>query len=117
HPRLRRTTLPSRMHLALLPKKTRGDAVVALLRLLFAKEQNLKGLSPAGRLTAQMLMRGTTKHTRQQLQDELDRLKARMGAGGSATGVAVNVETVRENLPAVLRLAAGNPQETSISTS
>jgi zinc protease len=103
--RLRRTTLPGGMKLTLLSKKTRGDAVVALLSLRFGNEQNLRGLSPAGRLTAQMLMRGTTKHTRQQLQDELDRLKARMGAGGSATGVTVNIETMRENLPAVLRLA------------
>ena len=31
-----------------------------------------------------MLMRGTTKHTRQQIKDELDRLKARMSVGGRA---------------------------------
>ena len=30
-------------------------------------------------------MRGTTKHTRQQIQDELDRLKARMSVGGRAS--------------------------------
>jgi zinc protease len=103
--RLRRSTLPGGMKLTLLPKKTRGDAVVALISLHFGNQQNLMGLSPAGRLAAQMLMRGTTKHTRQQLQDELDRLKARMGVGGSATGVNVNIETVRDNLPAVLALA------------
>ena len=53
-----------------------------------------------------MLMRGTTKHTRQQIKDELDRLKARMGVGGRATSASLSIETVRENLPAVLRLAA-----------
>jgi zinc protease len=93
------------LKLTLLPKQTRGDAVVALVNLRFGNEQNLNGLSVAGRFTAQMLMRGTTKHTRQQLQDELDRLKARMNAGGGPTGVTINIETVRENLPAVLGLA------------
>jgi zinc protease len=103
--RLRRSTLPGGLKLTLLPKQTRGDAVVALVNLRFGNEQNLNGLSVAGRFTAQMLMRGTAKHTRQQLQDELDRLKARMNAGGGPTGVTINIETVRENLPAVLGLA------------
>jgi zinc protease len=51
-------------------------------------------------------MRGTTKHTRQQIQDELDRLKARVGVSGRATSATVSIETIRENFPAVLRLAA-----------
>ena len=53
-----------------------------------------------------MLMRGTAKHTRQQIQDELDRLKARVNVFGGATQAAVTIETTRENLPAVMRLAA-----------
>jgi zinc protease len=93
------------VRLVLLPKQTRGDAVVGLLRLRFGDQQALMGRSLIGRLTGQMLMRGTTKHTRQQIQDELDRLKARMNVGGAATGVTVNLETVRANLPAVLELA------------
>ena len=35
---------------------------------------------------ARMLMRGTKKHTRQQLKDALDKLKARVGVDGGATG-------------------------------
>jgi zinc protease len=104
--RLRRAALPGGIKLTLLPKKTRGEAVVALLNMRFGNEQNLTGQSVAGRMTAQMLMRGTTKRTRQQIQDELDRLKARMGVGGSAAGVTANIETVRGNLAAVLALAA-----------
>jgi zinc protease len=50
-------------------------------------------------------MRGTGKHTRQQLQDELTRLKATLGVTGEANGVAVSFESTRENLPAVLDLA------------
>ena len=53
-----------------------------------------------------MLMRGTTKHTRQQLQDELDRLKARVNMNGWGSGLYLHVETTRENLPAVMALVA-----------
>ncbi len=53
-----------------------------------------------------MLQRGTQKHTRQQIQDEFDRLKARVSVFGGATQANVSVETVREHLPAVMRLLA-----------
>ena len=51
-------------------------------------------------------MRGTAKHTRQQLQDEFDRLKARVNINGWGSGMYLHVETTRENLPAVLTLVA-----------
>ena len=91
--------------LALLPKQTRGESVVATLSLHFGDEKSLTGRDTAGSLAASMLMRGTKNKTRQQIKDELDRLKARMNVGGGATGVTVTVQTVRQNLPAVLALA------------
>jgi zinc protease len=51
-----------------------------------------------------MLMRGTLKHTRQQLSDEFDKLKARINLNSWGSGAYVSVETTRENLPAVLTL-------------
>jgi len=60
----------------------------------------------AAQLAGGMLMRGTAKHTRQQIQDELDRLKARAFVNGGATQSTVTIETTRENLPAVMRLVA-----------
>ena len=104
--RTQRVTVPSGMKLSLIPKETRGDVVSATLRLNFGDEKSLVGQETAGRLTAQMLMRGTTKRTRQEIQDELDRLKARLTVGGNATGVTATIETVRDNLPRVLDLAA-----------
>jgi zinc protease len=53
-----------------------------------------------------MLLRGTAKHTRQQIQDELDRLKARANVFGGPTQATVTIESTRENLPAVMRLMA-----------
>jgi zinc protease len=92
--------------LALLPKKTRGGTVVAQLLLRFGDEQSLMNRSTAAQLAGSMLIRGTTKHTRQQLQDEFDRLKARVFVSGFTTQANVSIETTRDNLPAVLRLVA-----------
>jgi zinc protease len=104
--RTKRSTLPSGLKVALLPKKTRGGTVVAAMTLRFGDERSLMGKATAADMAADMLMRGTTKHTRQQIQDELDRLKARLGVSGRATQATVSIETIRENFPAVLRLAA-----------
>jgi zinc protease len=90
--------------LSLLPKKTRGGTVVANLSLHLGDEKSLMNRDTAGSLAASMLMRGTAKKTRQQIQDELDRLKARVSVSGGATSVNASIETVRENLPAVIRL-------------
>lgn len=104
--RTKRLTLPSGLQLALLPKKTRGNAVFATLVFHLGDEKSLWNRRVAGELAAQMLMRGTTRHTRQQIQDEFDRLKARVGVFGGPTTVRALVETIRDNLPAVLRLVA-----------
>jgi zinc protease len=104
--RTRRLTLPGGLKLVVLPKQTRGNAVVAQLRLDFGDEGSLRGRSAAGTLTASMLMRGTTSRTRQQIQDELDRLQAQMGIFGGSTSVTANIQTTRDNLPAVLTLAS-----------
>ena len=94
--------LPGGMKLALLPKKTRGGTVVAQLTLRWGDEQSKMGRSAACSLASAMLMRGTTKHTREQLRDEFDRLKADVSVGGESS----SIETLRPNLPAVLRLVA-----------
>lgn len=92
--------------MALLPKKTRGGKVVAQMVLRYGDEKSLMNRSTAAVLAGSMLMRGTAKHTRQQIQDELDRLKARAFVFGGTQSANVQIETTRENLPAVMRLVA-----------
>ena len=94
------------LKLALLPKKTRGGKVVAQMTLRYGDEKSLMNRTTAAEVAGGMLMRGTAKHTRQQIQDELDRLKARASVNGGATQAVVTIETTRENLPAVMRLVA-----------
>jgi zinc protease len=103
--RTRRGTVGS-LKTAFLERKSRGGRVSGVIRLQFGDLQSLQNLGDVGRLTAAMLMRGTRTHTRQQLQDELTRLKATLGISGDAIGVGVSFESTRENLPAVLDLAA-----------
>ena len=101
-----RSTLPGGLKLALLSKKTRGGTVVASMTIRYGDEKSLFGRETAADLAGGMLMRGTSKHTRQQIKDEFDRLKARVNLGGGVTQANLSIETTRENLAAVLKLAA-----------
>src|SRR5882672_4604966 len=100
--RVIRSTLPGGMKLALLPKKTRGGTVVAQLTLKWGDEQSKLNRAAACGLTSGMLLRGTQKHSREQLRNQFDRLKANVGIGGDGG----SVETVRESLPETLKLMA-----------
>ncbi len=101
-----RVTLPNGMKLALLSKKTRGGTVNASLTLHFGDEKAIFGKGTIASMAGAMLMRGTTKHNRQQIQDEFDKLKARVGVSGSATGADASISTIRASFPDALRLAA-----------
>ncbi len=104
--RTTRSELSNGTKVALLPKKTRGGTVVAAMTLRFGDEKSLMGKSAVADLAADMLTRGTQKHTRQQIKDEFDRLKARVHVSGGPTSATVSIETVRETLPATLKLLA-----------
>jgi zinc protease len=104
--RVVRTKLPGGVLLSLLPKRTRGGIVMARVRLDLGDEHTLFGKATVGRLTAAMLLRGTRNKTRQKIQDESDRLKARINVDGGATEVVATIETVEASLPGSLRLVA-----------
>jgi zinc protease len=100
-----RTELPGGVKLVMLQKETRGDVVSAMLQLNYGDEQSLMGMARIAPLAAQMLMRGTTSMSRQQIQDELDRRQSRLGIGGGPGGIVANIQTTREHLEAVVGLA------------
>ncbi len=100
--RSRRITLPGGLKLVLLPKKTRGGTVTATLSLHFGDEKSLFGKGAAQQMAGAMLMRGAKKHNRQQIQDELDRLKAQVAVSGGGASIS----TVRASFLDSLRLAA-----------
>ncbi|HUK34418.1 MAG TPA: pitrilysin family protein [Vicinamibacterales bacterium] len=104
--RVKRIGLPNSIQVALLPKKTRGGSVVVHATFRFGDEKSLFGRTTDASMAGAMLMRGSTAHTRQQIREELDRLKARANLGGGATQATLQIETVRDNLPATLTLMA-----------
>jgi zinc protease len=112
--RVERFTLPSGMKVSLLAKKTRGANVNAVINLHFGDVENLKGKAAIGAMAGQTLMKGTKNKNRQQIQDEIDRLKAQLNVGGSATGASASIEATRDNLPGVLRLAGEILKEATI---
>jgi zinc protease len=102
--RVERSQLPSGIKLAFLPKKTRGETVTADLTLRFGNERSLFPYQTAADYLGSMMVRGTRKHTRQQLQDELDKLKARIQPGDSLGELSFTILAKRENFPKVLEL-------------
>ncbi|MBI2300356.1 MAG: insulinase family protein, partial [Armatimonadetes bacterium] len=99
------TTTPGGLKLALLSKKTRGGQVAVHLALHFGDVDSLRGKAVIGQMTGNLLDRGTAQHTRQQIQEETARLKARLSVSGGATGASATLTATGANLPDVLKLA------------
>ncbi len=102
--RTRRLEFGNGFELALLPKQNRGDAVIVSFTLRFGTEAALRGKAAAASFAAAMLRRGTTSRSRQELEDEIDRLQANFGMGGSVLSLGGSIETTRTNLSPMLRL-------------
>jgi zinc protease len=115
--RIQRYTLPSGMKVSLLEKKTRGASVHAVISLHFGDLDSLTGKSTTAELAGATLIRGTAHKNRQQIQDEIDKLKAQLNVNGGATSATVSIETTHENLPAVLRLAGEILKEATLPES
>jgi zinc protease len=86
------------LQVALLPKKNRGAAVSVDMQLHWGDEKNLFNQQLVAAFADEMLMRGTSKYTREQLSDAFARLKM---SGGVYT-----FDTTGPNLDAALRLQA-----------
>lgn len=105
---IRRTVEPG-IQLALLPKKTRGNTVVLQMGLHWGTDETRANRQEACMLASAMLSRGTTKHTRAELRDELERLRATVSVGVESASIS----TIRDNLPGALALMAEMLREPS----
>ncbi|MGB7759267.1 MAG: pitrilysin family protein [Bryobacteraceae bacterium] len=115
--RVKKIKLPNGMTLILLPKTTRGGTVHVQLGIHFGEEKSLMGKETAAEMAGGLLMRGTKTKSRQQIQDEIDRLKAQLNVSGGVTGANASIETIAANLPGALRLAAEILREPSFPES
>jgi zinc protease len=90
------------MKVALLQKKNRGETVFLAMSLPSGDEKSLFGRHETAVLTGGMLMRGTSRYTREQLHDELEKLRVSGGVGGQGA----QFDTTRANIAAAIRLVA-----------
>lgn len=98
---------------AFLPKKTRGEIVSLRLNINLGDEKSLKGLNQTAGFVGEMMNAGTAKRTRQQIKEDLDRLKSTASVDGGATSAGISITSTRQNLAATLKIAAEMLQEPS----
>lgn len=104
--RTKRIEQPNTVELALLPKLTKGNEVNARMTFRYGDLKSLSGKGTISSLTGSMLDKGTTTQTRQQIKDQLDKLKAQVNVLGGGNSVNVIIKTDKANLPAVVRLVS-----------
>src|ERR1039458_3148628 len=104
--RVTRGKMANGLKVTLLPKKNRGGTVVANLVVRFGDEKSLFGKPAVAQLVGAVLMRGTKNKSRQQIQDEMDKLKAQISVSGGVNNATASIQTVEANLPGALKLAA-----------
>jgi zinc protease len=103
--RITRLKLPSGFKLTMLPKGTRGNVVVAEINLRFGNEALLTGKNAPAQMAGALLMRGTTTMSRQQIQDAMQKINARISLRGGLGEAGASIETTAENLVPAIRLA------------
>jgi zinc protease len=104
--RTERSQLPGGVKVALLQKQNRGNSVVVRLNLRYGNVEALQGKRTAAELLPRLMARGTKTKTRQQIQDELDRLGARLTGGGTPGVATFAIQAKKETLPEILDLLA-----------
>jgi zinc protease len=103
--RLQRDRLPVGLKLALLPKSTRGQSVMAELHLHLGDAESLKGQRTTAQVLAALLDRGTSTLSRQQVSDRLDALQTELSISNSGgDDLVVRLHSRRDHLPAALSL-------------
>ncbi len=104
--RTQRFALADGMKVALLPKRTRGATVHFHLSMHYGDEASIKDREGEAELAGAMLLRGTAQHSRQEIEDTLDRLRSTLSISGAQTALSARGQTVRANLAPTLDLLA-----------
>jgi len=119
--RVTRSKLANGMKVVMLKKQTANSMVSASIELSFGDSQSLAGRNAAAGFAPSLLLRGTKSKTRQQIQQEMDKLDARInvggaggggrggrgggGGGGAISSTTLSVEAPAKNFDAAMRLA------------
>ncbi len=102
--RVKRFQLQSGIKVALLPKKTRGQSLVGKLVLHFGNEKSLTGQTSACDFLGPLMRRGTAKHSRDQIQDLLDKHTSTLSVSSGTGTLSLSWQSKHKELPVVLDL-------------
>ncbi len=94
---------------ALLSKKNRGESVNFSIRFRSGDEKSLFGNATVAAMAGQLVSRGTTKMTRTQISDEIEKLKF----AGGINGLSASGQTTKPNLVPLIKFAAHVMREPS----
>ncbi len=111
-----RGQLPSGLKWAVLNKATRGDRVHARLTLHRGRLDNLQGQHTIALAAAYLTDKGAINQTRQQIQDEWERLQAEVSIGLEGANLVIDMHMPQHTLPVVMQRLAyilRHPQITS----
>src|SRR5690606_27692905 len=81
---------------------TRGERVEARMVVRFGDEEDMKGQRSVSEAVASLLHHGTSKMTRQEIEDRFNALRATVDVNGGGNTVVVSMSTVAEHLPALV---------------
>jgi zinc protease len=102
--RVKRLQLASGIKVAILPKKTRGQSSVGELMLHFGNEKSLNGLTTACSFVGPLMQLGTTKYSRQEITDLLDKYGATLNISSGTGSLSVSWKSKRDQLGDLLDL-------------
>jgi zinc protease len=95
------------LKVSLLPKDTRGDAVLVSANFKFGSVESLRRVPKSAAGTAgALLMTGAEGMSREQIAKKMEALKTVGGVGGDAQSASINLQTKREHLADALALSA-----------
>ena len=104
--RTKKGTLANGVDYGFIEKNNRGNTVTLSFSGRNGDVTSLMNKGVIPRFTAQMLDKGTTNKTRQQIKDELSRIKSSISFRGSNGNIYANISSTEEYLMASLELMA-----------
>lgn len=102
--RVKSGTLSGGAKYSYVKKTTRGNTVNMTIQLPMGSAATLMNKGEVADLCASMLERGTEKHTYQQMNDEMDKLKSNVSISQNGQALMISVQTTRENLKPTIAL-------------
>lgn len=103
------------LKMAFLPKSIRGQMVEVSMALHFGSAESLKNKALAGEMAAALLLKGTVKHSREEIEQLFVFNRANVSINGDASGILVSVRAPKDQLSAVLTLVAEALREPAFS--